>query len=219
MRVSRSTFSFPEIRPSGIDHKWIRALVTPIDVRLRRRHGVTEFTRSRECIFRMQVVSAGDDLLLNDGTRIRPQSRIINLHIWNEQLPRMPASGPTLGWARRMSRGLDVSLRELARLLAKRRDLDDAVALRADMKFGSAEQSAQLARISGRYGFEAVPLREPRSLGAYLHRCGESILIAMLVLARNSAGFRVNRIWRDSTVVYLSRRELMRRYGPEASFN
>jgi hypothetical protein len=41
----------------------------------------------------------------------------------------------------------------------------------------------------------------------------------MLVLARNSAGFRVNRIWRNSTVVYLSRRELMRRYGPEASFN
>jgi hypothetical protein len=219
MRVSKSAFSFPETRQPGIDHRWIRALVTRIDERLRRRYGVSEFTRSRQCIFRMQVVSAGDNLLLNDGTRLRPRSRIINLHLWNEQVPHMPAGGPTLVWARRMSRGIDVSLRELATLLAARRDLDGVVALRADMKFGLPEQSTQLARISGRYGFEHVPSREPQSLGEHLHRRGESILIAMLVLARNSAGFRMSRMWRSSTVVYLSRRELMRRYGPETSFN
>lgn len=215
MRASRSTFPFPETRQTGVDHRWIRGLVTFIDDRLRRRQGVSEFTRSRDCIFRMQVVSARDDLLLDDGTRICPRSRIINLHLWNEQVPRMPRRGPTLAWARRMSRGLEVSLREMARLLAARRDLDNVVALRADMKFGSAEQSAQLARISGRYGFERVPTRAPRTLGEYLHRFGESVFISMLVLARNSAGFHVSGIWRDSTVVYLSRRELMRRYGPD----
>lgn len=196
------------------DHPLIRALVTVIDRTLRRRQGVEEFTHAPDCIFRIETIRADARVSLSDGTLVRPGDRIIDLHLWNEHVPLMPAAGPTLTWARQMSRGLDVSLRELAAYLARRQDLGDVVALRAQMKFGSAQQSDQLARISGHYGFEKVEQRGPLSLGERLHLLGDSILISMIVLARNAAAFRLSGLWRDCTVVYLSRRTLLRRYGP-----
>ena len=35
----------------------------------------------------------------------------------------------------------------------------------------------------------------------------------MMVLARNAAALRADTLWRDRTLVFLSRRELQRRYG------
>jgi hypothetical protein len=42
---------------------------------------------------------------------------------------------------------------------------------------------------------------------------GENILISMMVLARNAAALRADVLRRDRTLVFLSRRELRRRYG------
>jgi hypothetical protein len=52
----------------------------------------------------MQVATSDDDLMLPDGTWVRAGDRVIKLHLWNEQVPLFPRAGPTLGWARRMSR-------------------------------------------------------------------------------------------------------------------
>ncbi len=212
MAARRSTFPIAETQGTDFDHTWIRALVTAIDDRLRLRQGVKEFSRSQDCIFRIQISRANEKVVLSDGTRLRANDRVVDLHLWNEHVPLMPPRGPTLAWARQMNRALDFSLRELAELLKRRQDLNDVVAIRANMKFGSAEQSDQLARISGRYGFERIPARPPASPGERLRRLGESILICMMVLARNAAAFRFSGLWRDCTVVFLSRRSLMQRY-------
>jgi hypothetical protein len=45
------------------------------------------------------------------------------------------------------------------------------------------------------------------------HWFGENILISMIVLTRNAAAFRADTLRRDRTLVFLSRRELRRRYG------
>jgi hypothetical protein len=202
------------IRP-GFGQGWMRHLVDSIDRRLRNRYGVREFTSDPNCIFRVQIVRAGVDLTLSDGTRIRADDRVIDLHLWNEQLPPMDQSGPTLGWARRMNGALDLSLRHLAGWLDRRRDLADIVAIRANMKFGAQTQSDQLANISARFGFERVVAPKARlTAGESLHRFGDSLLISMMTLARNAAAFRFSKIWRDCTLVYLSRRALLRRYRP-----
>jgi hypothetical protein len=60
-----------------------------------------------------------------------------------------------------MNRSLDVSLHQLAEYLGARPDFDDIKAIRADMGFGTAQQSQQLARISGRFGFEPAPKAAP----------------------------------------------------------
>ena len=125
-----------------------------LDRWLRRWHGVYEYSNNPVCLFRLNRGTAEQVLSLADGTRIGPGDPILNLHLWNEHILPMTQDGATLAWARRLSRAIDVSLRELAQWLGRRHDLDNIAALRADMRLGTTEQTKQLARIAGRYGFE-----------------------------------------------------------------
>jgi hypothetical protein len=189
----------------------IEHAVFGLDRWLRRWHGVYEYTDNPACIFRVNRASADADLLLSDGSHIRPGDPILNLHLWNEHIQPMPLSGPTVAWAQRLSRAIDLSLRELARSLAGRHDLDDIAALRADMRVGTAEQTRQLARIAGRYGFEAAAFQADTGS---LRQLGENIMIYLLVLAANPVAVRADVLWRrDHALVYLSRVALERRYG------
>jgi hypothetical protein len=122
----------------------------------------------------------------------------------------MGSDGPNMRWARAVAAGIDLSLRELAQHLRWTRDLDDVVALRADMRLGTTDQSSQLARISSRYGFEAACVTEDH--GA-IHRFGENIFLVLLVLATNPVALRAPVLWRDHTLVYLSRSSLEQRYA------
>ena len=101
-----------EARP--LDHPWLGAILDALDGRLRLRHGVIEYTRCPNCLFRIQVIQNYDDFVLSDGVHVRPGDRLISLHVWNEQFPTFPAPGPTLAWARRINRAFDMSLRDLA---------------------------------------------------------------------------------------------------------
>ena len=49
------------------------------------------------------------------------------------------------------------SLRQLARYLASRPDLDDISLVRCTMEFAGRERDDQMVRLIGRYGFELVP--------------------------------------------------------------
>lgn len=195
------------------DHPWLEALVTALDDRLRLRHGVFEYSRSPDCLFRIQIISSADDLLLSDGVTVRAGDRLINLHVWNEQFPRFPRQRPTLAWARRVDRAFDISLHELDAYLAARPDLNDVVAICGNMGFSSAARSAQLARYVGRFGFERVTAPDAVSFLQLLHLLGENMLISMIVLARNAGAFRADTLRRDRTLVFMSRQTLQRRYG------
>jgi len=81
------------------------------------------------------------------------------------------------------------------------------------MSLEPAERSPQLARFVSRFGFERVSATSSRSLRQQMHWLGENILISMMVLARNAAALRADTLRRDRTLVFLSRRELRRRYG------
>src|SRR5262249_57804037 len=62
--------------------------------------------------------------------------RVIDLHLWNEHVPLMPKQGATIAWARRMCFCIEVSLRELAKHLMARPELDDISVIRANVTFG-----------------------------------------------------------------------------------
>jgi YkoP-like protein len=192
---------------------WLEAMVSALDDRLRLRHGVIEYTNSPECLFRIQLVTSNENYVLSDGTCIRPRDRVANLHVWNEQFPCFVGKGPTLAWACRVNHAFDLSLRELAGFLEARRDLDDVVAICANMSLKPAERSAQLVRFVSRFGFEQIAAASSRSFRQQVHWFGENILISMMVLARNAAALRIDTLRRDRTLVFLSRRELRRRYG------
>jgi hypothetical protein len=196
-----------------LSHSWLGAMLDVLDGRLRHRHGVTEYTRCPNCLFRIQVIRSCDDFVLTNGVRVRPGDRLINLHLWNEQFPAFPASGPTLAWARRFNRTFDISLRELAHFLEMRPDLDDIKAICGNMAFAPMERSAQLTRFVSRFGFERIAANNSQSLRQRMHWFGENILISMFVLAHNASALRADTLWRDRTLVFLSRQTLQRRYG------
>ena len=194
---------------------WLENAVFGLDRWLRRRQGVFEYTDDPACIFRIQHAQAEEGLTLAGEARIEPGMPLLNLHLWNEHMPLMGPEGPSVGWARHLSRAVHASLRQLAAYLDDNPGLDDIAALRADMRLGTAEQGAQFVRLMGRYGFE--PAAEVVHLGYWqsssLHHFGENILIFLLVLATNPVAVSPPVLRRDHKLVYLSRAALERRYG------
>jgi hypothetical protein len=185
--------------------------VLGLDRLLRRWHGVYEFTAHHGCLFRAERSRAEQTLLLRDGTRVHRGQPLLKLHLWNEHMPLMGAHGATLAWARRASRAVEVSLRELARHLAQDEEMEEVVAVCADMRLATARQSAQLARIVARYGFE-TPADSRSGRPSLLRLIGENILMALLVLATNPVAMRPGVLRRGHLRVILSREKLMRRY-------
>jgi hypothetical protein len=213
MEASNSSPSLPNPRLLGTSHPWFGLFIAVIDDRLRLRDGVYEYTHHQDCIFRIQTIASAEELLLCDGTHLQAGAKLINLHLWNEQIPPMPKGGPTFGWARRMDHAVDISLRELARHLRTRPDLADVAAVCANLTLAPAEREHQVVHIMQRYGFERVSVSDRLSLGERMHRLGENIFISMLVFAHNSAALHADSLRRDRVLMCLSRRILQHRYG------
>jgi hypothetical protein len=213
MEIHEPVSSAPQARCVARTRSWLGVLIEAMDSRLRCRLGVSEYTRSPDCILRMQIIRNVDDISLTDGTCLRPGDRIIDLHIWNQQVPPMAGAGATLGWARRMNESATRSLHELSHYLATNPDVDDIVAVRAVAAFGADAKGDKISRILSRFGFETVVREDAPSLRQQIRRFGENILISLIVLAYNPIALRPDTLTRSRVHGYLSRRMLDERYG------
>ena len=191
---------------------WPEQAIWALDQWLRERQGIYEYTDQAECLFRIQRERAPHSFDFSDGTRVRAGDPIIGLHLWNEHMPVMGRSGPTLAWARRTLRALDTSLRELAWFLQRRAEYADVRALYGNMCLGTAAQCEQLSRIVRPYGFEVLYDRHSGRTGS-LHGLGQNILTAMLVLVTNPATLRTALLRRYRELLILSRATLESHYG------
>jgi hypothetical protein len=198
---------------AAYSHPWLAGALSALDLRLRRRLAVFEYSNDPSCVFRLDITRARQTLVLRDGTRIRRGQRIARLHFWSEQLPPMPKNGPTIGWARRMQRAMALSFRDLARYIASRPDLGDIAAIWGVAPSGTSAQSGQLARIMARFGFEALIEPEHLGLRERLHRFGENILISLVVFARNAGALRTDTLNRARLSIYMSRRVLEKEFS------
>jgi hypothetical protein len=153
-------------------------------------------------------------VLVGDGTRLEPGERLLDLHLWNEQIPVLPPQGASLTWARHMYQCVDASLRGLTDYLESEPELDDIRAICGNMSFGTSDQTSQVRRLSARFGFEEVPDPRQWTLLGRLHLFGENILITLLVLACNAGAVRRDSLLRARTRVFLSRTALEQRYRP-----
>ena len=200
-------------RRSHFDRFSFAALVTALDDRLRLRLGVIEYAHSQDCLFRIQPAASQFDLTLSDGTHIRLGDPIVHLHVWNEQFPPFPSTGPTFAWARQVNRAFKRSLCELSHFLKTHRDFRDVVAICGDLTFEPHWRAAQLTQFVARFGFEQIAAPESRSFSQLAHWFGQNIFISMVVLAHNAAALRAHSLWRDRIPVFLSRKALDERYG------
>jgi hypothetical protein len=197
----------------GDRHFWRDKIIFGLDRVLSRWQSVVEYTHDPTCILRFTLGRLDQDFVLTDGTAGHAGERFIDLHLWNEHIPAMPKEGASIAWARQMSRCFQHSLRQLARYLASRPDLDDISLVRCTMMFASGERDDQMVRMIGRYGFERVPPATTVTLGERARRLGENIMISLIVLARNQAALRRDTLRRGRTRVFMSRKVLEQRYG------
>jgi hypothetical protein len=193
--------------------RWLADAVGLLDRRLRRDQAVFEYTRHPACVFRLDINRAVKPLVLRDGTRVHPGQRVARLHFWNEQVPAIPKSGATIGWARQLQRAIAISLRELAIFFASRPELADVVVVYGEVPSGTSAQREQVARIMAHYGFEAIVEPEHLSVGERLHRFGENILISMILLAHNPGALHFDTLNRVRVPIHMSRRILESKFG------
>jgi YkoP-like protein len=187
-------------------------LVFGLDAFLRRRLGVIEYSSHPDCLFRIDLRRLNHRIELSDGTTLLPGDEIVQLHFWNERVPRYDGAGANFEWARRFSSNLITSLQELAAFLAAR-NLHSVKGVRADVALGTAEHMDQVLRFCGHYGFKPVRHAAPATIWSPLHRVGENVLIGMLILAHNRRAFGFDCLRRSRADVFLTRAELDKRFG------
>jgi hypothetical protein len=186
-----------------------------LDIAFQRRNRVFEYSRDPQCMFRGQVDRARRGVTLSDGSVIRKGDKLINIHLWNENVPVMPPEGPTFAWARRLGSSFDFSLRQLADYVARHPELHDVAAIRAEAAVATSTREVQLLRVMGHFGFETVA-EQPPTWGQRLHQYGENLFGLLLVLAVNPVAARISILWRVRSQVLLPRKLFNQRYGAPA---
>ena len=176
---------------------------------LRRWYRVHEFTDDPDCLIRISYTTAARPIVLSDGARVRPGDQVLDLHIWNEQLPRFFGPGADFTWAALIRRNLLHSVRSLARHLAQDPQCQSLVAIRARVTFGGRRQASQIRRAAARFGFEMVGGGPPNGL----HELGEDMLIWAFARAFNPAALRRHKLRRDRTELWISRDRLLQLHG------
>ena len=192
----------PRLPPA---HRLVRAL----DAGLRHLLEIREFTTRSDCLLRISLGRADADIRLGDGTAIRRGDPVVDLHLWNEQLP-----GPmraTLARTTTLRRRMLSSLSELARYLDAEPSLAGVGAVRGRIVCLEEEQVAALRRLAIIAGFD---LFEPAA-GALrrLHDFLENLLIWALAWTFNPGAVRGKGLRQSRCELWISRRALVAGYA------
>jgi len=194
-----------------------RAAVRALDARLRRSYGVYEFSAEQGCILRVAKGWSERHVRLSDGTAVSPGERIGELHLWNERLPQMDASGADVRWAVAMHRGLRQSLHLLAAHVQDDRDWDGVSAFRGETAMDPRWVNPSGADIMGRLGLELLPPEAGSCFGRFVD-FWENLYTWWLIWTFAPASLRSKRFWQiRRRQVWISRRQLLAAYGEGAS--
>ncbi len=187
----------------------LRKLIPKIDVSLRRRQGIFEFCEDSECIFRLSVTTAAQTpAVMNTG--LPAEARIIEMHFWNENMPKLPDNGPDLAYAKRLRRATVSSLREIAAYIQQPDKQDIKMLIGVTFLFHPGGATGAERFITG-LGFSSLPY------DAYMnrvHRFWENIYLALIMWTYNKATLRARQVFSmPRTLIWMTRDELLDRYG------
>ncbi len=193
---------------------FLRGAVLWLDAVLKRRLGISAFTRNPDCLLRLSLSRSGADVTLADGTRIARDEPVGELHFWNERLPRTPPSGPDLAWALSFQRLLRHSLVELAAFVEDDPEFRGIRAFRGNIFLDRGSGLARTARPVQRFGLELrVPARRGGPVQAFVD-FWQDVYSWVLCWAFNPCGTRSRRL-RSATrrQFWISRNTLLALHG------
>jgi hypothetical protein len=186
----------------------LRSLVRALDALVRRILGVCELSPEARSLVRIRPTRARRQVCLADIT-IRPGDPLLELHLWNEHVPPLPATGADAAWAVRVLNSFRASLREVAQRL-QTPAWEGVKALHGTTSLVGA-QDASLA-LMRHLGFSVVAAaRGP--LGRFGELWDNAYAWALL-WAFNPLSLR-HRSWTDlrRMEIWVSREAFLRRYG------
>jgi hypothetical protein len=163
-------------------------------------------------MFRVSTKRSGKAVVLRDGARIEPHHHVLELHFWNEQLPRIRQDGLRFAWAVHARGRFNASLAMLAESIEKERRYADVRALQATLTLPLAYRADRVIRFTERLGFTCIPL-DRRPLRRRIHDLLEDFLILGLAWTFNPGSLRNRGVFRRRIELWMSRSLLMARYG------
>ena len=129
-----------------------------LDSLLRHAEGIREFSNDPQCLLRIRFVHTSQPLELPTG-RFPPGTAAIELHFWNEHIPRLPERGPDLAWGTRFMRALLLSFRLLANYIATDAEIGSAELIGGYTILGSGDAGPLNVNVLERLGFTILPAR------------------------------------------------------------
>ena len=206
-------------RTAGAEGRWSlpHRLIRRLDAALRRFYGIYEFSDRPDCLLRVAVSRSERDVRLADGREVKRGAEILELHLWNEHLPKLEALGVGLGRLNALRGLISASLCELADHLAAEPALGRVEAVRARAALVSRSRTLKLLVVARTYGFETADHVAGESLWRRFHAFCENFLICALTWTFNPAALRGNRLLRTRCELWASRDAFIARYGPGSS--
>jgi hypothetical protein len=195
-----------------------RGGVRAIDLALQRYYHVFEFTDDSACILRVARSLSARDIELSDGTRIARGEPVLELHLWNEQLPALPRDGaPSLTWGIEMTKRARHSLRLLAAYLARAPQFDHIRALHGEAGFLELDQFPEMRVLAERLGFDFVPGDAP-GWRVWKYAFWQNLFSWWLMWTFNPASLRGKHFDEMArSELWMSRAVLMEKFGERAA--
>lgn len=195
------------------DIGFLRQAFGKLDSVLRWIQRVGEFSGEPECLLRTSRGRAPTSVLLAEGIWVLRGSEILDLHLWNENLPSLSSRSMGLALANTWRRQLASSLSELVGQLNSDLRFRGIVALRVRTALVPSARLPKLLRVACTFGFAppSSPGCEPSRwrLGALF----DALLLGLLAWPFNPAALRRNGLWRRRCDLWISRHALEARYG------
>jgi hypothetical protein len=202
----------PPERPLAPKGASIKQAVRRLDAWIRRLQGFIEFNTGPTCMLRVAVIRAEREMRLSDGAIIRRGDKIIDIHFWNERLPKASAS-QGLGWGGRFGRQLRRSFVDLAAAIDVDPRLAGAVAIRGRLAFAGARNRDEMRRFGQWFGFESAEHAGPLPLRRRLHDAGEDIWLLALTWTFNPGCLPTRQMVRRREDLWISKAKLLERYA------
>lgn len=192
----------------------MRFIIRAIDRHLRRRKGVFEFCDDRNCIFRVSLGTARYPLRVRDG-EIPTGTQVLELHFWNENIPPMAGTGPTLSWAVGFRRMVFSSARLLAEAMKKDLRLAGVQAVGGVTPLFTPGDGSAAAGIFTRLGFAIAEHENPQ--GRFMEFWEE--VYAWFLMWTFSKGSQPNLRRLRRSDFWMSAEDFLNRYGHASERN
>ena len=188
----------------------MRSLVLLIDRLLRRAQGLFVYWDDPDCLFRAKIGQAPHRLHLPVG-EIPAGAKVLELHFWNEHMPRIPPEGPDLGLAVQGRRMLVRSLRQAAWILEHDPRMAGVQAVGGATVLFAAGDGSAAEKLFTRLGFSEFPYQSP--LGRF-GEFWENLYTWGLMWAFNVVSLEQRHLLKlHRTGVWMSADAFLRRYG------